>query len=120
MKFTFLSAAIITAVAVIGFTSCSDQAAAPAPKGPYFAQVKTIVQNNCISCHSQNGTGSPKGLPVLLETDDEIVQLSAQIKAATCDPVTIRNKRMPYGGELSSTEKQIIINWVNAGGTAAN
>jgi len=98
--------------------SCSNESVDAT--GPYFPKVKTIIQNNCITCHSANGTGEPKGLPVRLETDDEILSLAEAIKKATNDPVSPRNKRMPYGGELNAGDKEIILRWFESGGTAAN
>jgi uncharacterized membrane protein len=86
------------------------------PSGPYFPEVKKIIQSDCINCHSQSGTGIPKGLPVLLETDDQIASQADRIKSAVIDPPTISNKRMPYSGELNQTEKDIILKWFQKGG----
>jgi uncharacterized membrane protein len=88
--------------------------------GSYFGQVKEIVKNNCIQCHSISGNGTPKGLPTTFETDDDIANLAEPIKATTNDPVSPRNKRMPYGGELSDHDKDIIVKWYQAGGTKDN
>lgn len=104
---------LLTACIVLAACQSSDVAS---PSGPYFPKVRAIVQANCVSCHSQAGTGEPKGLPVMLETDEQIASLAEAIKAATNDPVSPRNKRMPYGGELSSSDKSVIRLWFAKGG----
>ena len=82
----------------------------------YFPRVKTIIQQNCISCHYQGG----QGMPVILTEDSDIVNYAASIKAATCDTPTFFNKRMPFGGELSDADKATITNWFEKGGTATD
>jgi uncharacterized membrane protein len=81
-----------------------------------FPKVKAIVEQNCIGCHSPGG----QGRPVVLTTDDNIVQLAAQIKSATVDPVSPQNRRMPPTGDLSDTDKNIIAQWFAGGGTTTN
>ncbi|MHB1312905.1 MAG: hypothetical protein ACYC3L_12890 [Gemmatimonadaceae bacterium] len=103
-------------VALASVAGCQGQSVSAPASGPYFPQVRAIVQANCTSCHTAAGTGEPRGLPVMFETDQQIADLSAAIKAATIDPVSPRNKRMPYGGELSAADKDIILKWYNKGG----
>ncbi len=94
--------------------ACKHEAAPPATV--YFPQVKQIIQANCISCHSPGG----QGLPVILTTDENIVALSASIKAAVIDPINPRNRRMPLGSELSDADKTVIQKWFDKGGTATD
>lgn len=82
----------------------------------YFPQVKTIIQQNCISCHYEGG----QGRPLVLTEDSDIVNNAAAIKAATCDTPTFFNKRMPLGIELSDADKATITNWFEKGGTVYN
>jgi uncharacterized membrane protein len=84
--------------------------------GPYFSQVKQIIQNNCVSCHHQGG----QGMPVILTSDDDIVNRAAAIKAAVADPVSPTNKRMPQDGQLSEADKNTIVAWFNKGGKASD
>ena len=103
------------ALVIVGFASCSKSSdTPPVTQGPYFPQVRTIIQNNCISCHSPGGAG----MPVLLHTDTLIVQSAASIKAAVNDPVTPVNHRMPQGGTLPAADIATIVNWYNAGGVS--
>ena len=108
------SAILFFAIGIIAVTSCKKNDVVPQQTN-YFPQVKMIIQKNCISCHSSPGG---QGLPVILTTDSDIVNRAASIKAATCDPPTPYNKRMPLGGELSDANKATITNWFEKGGTA--
>jgi len=82
----------------------------------YFPKVKEIIQSNCVSCHSPGG----QGMPVVFETDEDIASRAAAIKAATIDPASPLNKRMPLGGELSPADKDVILKWFEKGGKATD
>src|SRR5262245_18665861 len=84
--------------------------------GPYFLQVKTIIEENCVSCHYQGG----QGMPVILTSDSDIVLHAEGIKAATCDPWNPIIKHMPPDKELSDQDKEIITKWFEGGGTTAD
>ena len=98
-------------------TSCKKETTTSS--GKYYPQVKAIVQANCtVSCHSPS-KGFYQGLPVILETDSNIVQDAALIKASVADPTTFTNKRMPQTGSLSASDINIIVQWyANGGGTS--
>jgi uncharacterized membrane protein len=103
-------------VCSVSFFSCKHDTIPPQDNSPYFPKVKQIIAANCLTCHSPEG----QGMPVNLTTDDNIVALAASIKAATIDPPSPMNKRMPQGGELSDADKATIQNWYNKGGKATN
>ena len=84
----------------------------------YFPLVKTIVQNNCLSCHSSSGSWA--GRPTAFDTDSSIAALSSSIKAAVADPVTPLNRRMPQTGPLSTNDINTIVSWYNAGGKTSD
>jgi len=110
-------AAACCAFACAGFLySCTHDATPPQDNGPYFPKVKQIIAANCLTCHSPGG----QGMPVNLTIDDNIVALAATIKAATIDPASPQNKRMPQGGELSDADKAIIQKWYDKGGKATD
>ena len=84
--------------------------------GLLFPKVKGIIQNNCTkTCHTTNA-GYNQGLPIILETDEQISSYAANIKAAVADPVTYGNKRMPENGTLSQSDIDIIVSWYEKGG----
>jgi uncharacterized membrane protein len=85
-----------------------------------FLKVKTIIQTHCnVSCHAPS-LGFYDGLPVVLETDSDIVNQASGIKSSVADSVTLTNKRMPLGGTLSVEDLEIIKNWFSKGGTLDN
>ena len=108
--------AAAASIAIIMLSACVHDVANPVEDSAYFPKVKQIIEVNCISCHSPGG----EGLPVNLTTDDNIVALAASIKAATIDPASPRNKRMPLGGKLSEQDKSIIQKWFDKGGKATD
>lgn len=74
-----------------------------------YANVNTnIMQPKCISCHSAAG-GNGGG--VNLETYATVKAASAKIKSVTVDGTP----RMPPGGPLNSTLKELLGNWITAG-----
>ena len=110
---------IVLLLFLLWFISCTSKKQDD-PSVLYFPQVKSIIQTNCVSCHSISGTGSPKGLLTLLETDDQIASASLNIKSAIIDAITPLNKRMPLSGELSEADKNSILKWYQAGGKVSN
>jgi uncharacterized membrane protein len=112
-KRSFLISSIIIFITMV---SCKkDNSITPIPENEaYFPKVKTIIQNNCLICHSSSGTWS--GRPISFDSDSLISLQYANIKAAVADPVTVRNKRMPQGGSLSESDIDIIVKWFNKGG----
>jgi uncharacterized membrane protein len=111
-----IAAACCAFACITIFYSCKHDATAPQDDGSYFIKVKQIISANCLTCHSPGG----QGMPVILTTDDNIVALAPQIKAATIDPPSPQNKRMPQGGELSDADKAIIQKWHDKGGKATD
>ena len=95
--------------------SCSgggddDPTPTPTTKVTYNANVKSIMTNNCISCH---GTTPTNSAPMSLTT-------YAQVKSAVetrglisriNDPVN----PMPQSGLMSQANRTIIQNWVDGG-----
>lgn len=97
--------------------SCKHAIVTPPPKSDLlFPQVRDIVNTNCIVCHTPGG----EGMPVFLDSDSSIVLYAPQIKAATCDPVSPRNRRMPPTGQLPDVDTTIISQWFAGGGTMHN
>jgi uncharacterized membrane protein len=94
--------------------SCSKEQDLTPVNDKYFPQVKKIIENNCLVCHSSTGTW--EGRPVSFDSDSAISEQYTFIKAAVADPVTITNKRMPQGGSLSASDIAIIVKWFNKGG----
>ena len=105
---------------VFSFSKCKKAATSDSTPvtTKYFPLVKTIIQNNCISCHSTSGNWS--GRPTAFDTDSSIAKQLESIKASISDPVTPINKRMPQTGELSTNDINTILSWYNVGGKTSD
>ncbi len=79
------------------------------PAGPLFTAVKTVLQNNCNSCH--NGTTANGGMNWTV--DCNIVTNKDRIKARAVDASP---SAMPPIGLMPAGERQKITDWINAGG----
>jgi hypothetical protein len=79
------------------------------PQGPLFTQVKTLLQNNCVVCHN---SANPNG-GMNWEVDCNIVNFKNRIleRAVNGNP-----SPMPPSGLLPASERQKIVDWINAGG----
>jgi hypothetical protein len=113
--FSALAAGTYT-VGVKDLNGCTKSATATvgtAPRGPLFAQMRTLITTKCggSNCH-MNG-GNQKGYN--FDNDCSIVTSWSQIKQ-----FCITNPTMPPGGQLSAAEKLVITNWVNAGHAYGN
>ncbi len=76
--------------------------------GPLFAAVKNLIASKCQSCHNnavQNGSMN-------WENQCNIIQFQNRIKVRAVDEGT-----MPQGGpQLTTAQKAVITDWINAGG----
>ncbi|MGB3019339.1 MAG: cytochrome c, partial [Ignavibacteria bacterium] len=79
------------------------------PAGSLFSQVRSVLQANCVSCHS-NGIANGG---MNFEVDCNIVNNKDRIKARAVDA---NPSAMPPTGLISAADRQKIVNWVNAGG----
>ena len=102
-------------IVISAIISCSktDNSIQPG-SDKYFPTVKTIISNNCLTCHNSSGTWA--GRPTKFDTDSDISSLYIAIKKAVADPVSPTNKRMPQGGSLSANDIDVIVKWFNKGG----
>jgi hypothetical protein len=77
--------------------------------GPLFGAVRTLIQNNCTSCH--NASQAEGGM--IFTVDCNIVTNKDRIKARAVDS---NPSVMPPTGLLSASDRQKITDWINAGG----
>jgi SprB repeat len=103
----------ITAKDANGCTGSASTTIINQPAGPLFSQVKTLIRNHCLYCH--NNTALNGGMDFSL--DCNIVSNKSRIKERAADG---NPSPMPQGGLLAGSERQKIIDWINAGGTVAN
>lgn len=79
------------------------------PSGPLFNAVRTVLQNNCVSCH--NSSVSEGGMNWTI--DCNIVMFKDRILARA---VNANPSSMPPTGLIPASERQKITDWINAGG----
>ena len=85
----------------------NNSACATATPGPLFTQVKTVLANNCVTCHNPSGQ-----MPsVDFRSNCVIEGRAALIKTRAVDQGT-----MPPTGALAQADKDKISAWVAAGG----
>ena len=116
MKTKVLLKALWPVLGLFAVIACSKDhdTITPPDNAAYFPKVRTIIQNNCLSCHSSSGSWS--GRPIAFDSDSAIAEQYTFIKAAVADPVSFTNKRMPQGGMLLQPDIDIIVAWYNKGG----
>lgn len=99
--------------------ACGKSSSSPAStNGKYFPQVKTIIQNNCLTCHSSSGSWA--GRPTAFDSDSAIATDYTVIKQAIAGPFTFFIHRMPQGGSLSASDSTTIVAWYNNGGKTSD
>ena len=76
--------------------------------GAKFYTVRTIVNGYCGPCHLNGSVSGGKNF----DDDNSILSSWDRIKIRTVDGTP---SYMPQGGELTTPDKQKIIDWVNAG-----
>jgi len=86
---------------IYGNQDCSDSTKTAGGK---FLLVDSLVQQKCVNCHNQGGN-SPN-----LDSKCNVVNYWESINR-----VCVINKTMPKAGPLSSSDQQLITDWVNAG-----
>jgi hypothetical protein len=77
--------------------------------GPLFTAVRTVLQNNCVSCH--NAAVTEGGMNWTVDCNIVLFKDRIKIRAVDGNP-----SPMPPTGFLPASEQQKIVNWINAGG----
>lgn len=106
---------VVTIITVITF-ACKKSSTAPSTPTKYFASVRTIINNDCKSCHSG---GTPAG-NTDLSTDANIAAKATRIKVRAIDGT---GGFMPQGAisrQYHGADSTAIVNWAAAGGKATD
>ncbi len=99
----------VTAKDANGCTGSANALVTDLPEGPLFAAVRLVLQNNCVSCH--NNIQAEGGMNWTI--DCNIVTFKNNIKLRAVDGIP---SPMPPTGFIPASERQKIVNWINAGG----
>ena len=76
----------------------------------YNKDIKTIVQNNCVVCHSPTGSNPYFPLTDYTATKNAIDNILDRIQRANGDPL-----KMPQGGTLSQDNINVFKKWKDDG-----
>lgn len=122
LKAVFL--AVILASAVISCSSGGDDTPTPpvvtpptggggggtVTKPTYTANIKSIIDGNCVSCHSSGGSKSDVPLQTYAQVSGKSSLIKTRIEKPAGDPLV-----MPKGGKLSQANIDLINKWITAG-----
>ena len=81
--------------------------------GPKYALVRQLINGYCGPCHLNNGMEGGKNF----DTDANVIASKDRIKARAVDG---NPTFMPQGGQLTTIDKQKIMDWINAGGRVSD
>jgi len=96
-------------VRVINQKGCSDTVQVTIPAyGAKYAAVKELIMGYCGPCHLNAGNSGNKNF----DSDASIISSWDRIKARAVDG---NPSFMPQNGQLTTIDKQKIMDWVNAG-----
>lgn len=117
---------IITCFILIILTSCSTSAdpeemSVPNTDDPiandpvtedltYDADIKAIIDGNCISCHGNPPTNNA---PMSLESYNDVT--NAVDNRGLLNRINSTTNPMPPGGRMPSATRQLIEDWINQG-----
>ncbi len=76
----------------------------------YEADIKAIIDANCISCHGNPPTNNA---PMSLVTYDDVT--SAVDNRGLLNRINSTTNPMPPGGQLPGNTRQLIEDWINQG-----
>ena len=114
-RYPAIGVALLLAVAVAIAPSRPAASAAAADPAAQFAQVRAIMQERCLSCHSARPTqpgfaAAPAG--IVFDTPDQVHQRAAQIHKQV-----VELKAMPIGNltNMTDAERATIAAWFAAG-----
>lgn len=107
----YISSLVVTLIACDSRTyeEISDQT--PIPENVTYAKdVKPIIDNNCIVCHSAGGQASFQPWTNYDQVKTHIDNILDRIQRPNGDPF-----KMPKGGSLSPAQINTFIEWKNDG-----
>jgi hypothetical protein len=97
------------------FSSCKKEELTspidPAPQAETYSTIKTIISSSCLGCHSSDQNfiitlDSYESVKNYLDGDNNMIdRLNSDVQSF----------RMPPSGNLSDTDKQRLIDWINSG-----
>ncbi|WP_268847361.1 c-type cytochrome [Flavobacterium aestivum] len=119
-KIKTICSALVLALSVMscsgGDDSPSDTTAPPTGGGTtvtnptYSANIKAIIDGNCVSCHGPGGENSDHPLQTYEQVSARASDIKERIGKPVGDPL-----KMPKGGSLSQANIDLINKWIANG-----
>lgn len=107
---------LVLALAVMSCSGGDDSSTPPVTPPPtggavtYNANIKAIIDANCVSCHSPGGENSGVPLQTYAQVYAKASLIKTRIEKPAGDPLV-----MPKGGKLSQANIDLINQWITAG-----
>jgi mono/diheme cytochrome c family protein len=76
----------------------------------YTSNIKSIMDGNCVSCHSPGGENSSVPLQTYAQVSGKASAIKTRIEKPVGDPLV-----MPKGGKLSQANIDLINKWIADG-----
>jgi uncharacterized membrane protein len=99
----------ITAKDANGCSNSVNATVNDGPAGTLFTAVRTVLQNNCVVCH--NNIQAEGGMNWTVDCNIVTFKNNIKLRAVDGNP-----SPMPPTGLMPLSDRQKIIDWVNAGG----
>ncbi|MNQ18855.1 hypothetical protein D3C85_319080 [compost metagenome] len=119
-KVKTMCSVLVVALAVISCSGGDDSSTTetPPPTGgggtvtnpTYTANIKAIIDANCVSCHAPGGENSTVPLQTYAQVSAKAADIKIRIEKPAGDPLV-----MPKGGKLSQTKIDLINKWIANG-----
>lgn len=106
----------ITIMSCSGSDDSSDPVTPPTGGGgttdkpTYTANIKSIIDNNCVSCHNPSGENPSVPLQTYEQVKAKASLIKLRIEKPAGDPLV-----MPKGGKLSQANIDLINKWITNG-----
>jgi len=116
-KIKAVCSALVVVLATMSCSGGGDDSPAPAPGGggtgtnpTYTANIKAIIDGNCVSCHGPGGEQSSHPLQTYEQVSARASDIKERIEKPAGDPMV-----MPKGGKLSQANIDLINKWIANG-----
>lgn len=119
-KVKTMCSAFVVVLAVMSCSGGDDSSTTetPPPAGggdvvtnpTYTANIKSIIDANCVSCHAPGGENSTVPLQTYAQVSAKAADIKIRIEKPAGDPLV-----MPKGGKLSQSKIDLINKWIANG-----
>lgn len=107
---------LVFALSIMSCSGGGDDSSTPVTppatgdKPTYTANIKSIIDGNCVSCHSPGGENSAVPLQTYAQVSAKAATIKERIEKPAGDPLV-----MPKGGKLSQANIDLINKWIANG-----